>query len=125
VARTAIAGAAIGVFLTWTSDGPVELDGTQGPNNGWLILIASAFALAWLRSMERGSWVGVIGVLGSSLVMARTAAENWAESRAVVGASVSFGLLLVLAAAIALACSTVVRAVELARRRPAGGTADD
>ena len=119
MARALIVGAVFGVLLTWTSDGPVDLDGTQGPNNGWLIVIVSAFALAWLRSMERGSWVGVIGVLGSALVIVWTATENWVDSRAVVGASASFGLLLVLAAGLALGCSAVVRAVELARLRRA------
>jgi hypothetical protein len=54
----AIAGAAIGVLLTWTSDGPVRLDGMQGPNNGWLVLIVAAFAVGWTRSMLRGSWAG-------------------------------------------------------------------
>jgi hypothetical protein len=115
--RVAIAVGAIGVFLTWTSDGSVDLGGTEGPSNGWLVVILAAFALGWLRSMERGSWVGVIGVLGSSLVMAWLAVGDWVDSRAVVGARPSFGLLLVLAAAIALACSAVVRAVELARLR--------
>ena len=47
VVWVAIAAAAVGVFSTWTNDGPVSLDGTQGPNNGWLVLIVAAFALGW------------------------------------------------------------------------------
>ena len=112
----AIAAAAIGVFSTWTDDGPVSLDGTQGPNNGWLVLIVAAFALGWARSMARGSWVGVVGVLGSSVVMGWTAIENWLDSRDVLGASASYGLLLVVAASVALGCVAVLRGVELARR---------
>ena len=109
VAWVAIAAAAIGVFLTWTSDGPVSLDGTQGPNNGWLVLIVAAFALGWARSMARGSWIGVIGVLGASVVMGWTAIENWLDSRDVFGATASFGLLLVVAASVALAGAAVAR----------------
>ena len=46
-ARIAIAAVVIGVFLTWTADDPVTLNGTQGPNNGWLAVIVAAFALGW------------------------------------------------------------------------------
>ena len=99
--------------MTWTSDGPVDLDGTQGPNNGWLVLIVAAFALGWTRSMARGSWIGVIGVLGASIVMGWTAIENWLDSRDVFGATASLGLLLVAAASVALAGAAVARGVEL------------
>jgi len=112
----AVAAAAVGVFSTWTHDGPVSLNGTQGPNDGWLVLIVAAFALGWARSMGRGSWVGVIGVLGSSVVMAWTAVESWLESRDVLGASAGYGLVLVVAASVALGCVAVLRGVELARR---------
>ena len=113
----AIAAAIVGVFLTWTSDGPVDLDGTQGPNNGWLVVIVAAFALGWARPMARGSWIGVVGVLGASIVMGSTVVENWRDSRDVLGASASFGLVLVLAASVALAGAAVSRAVELMRER--------
>ncbi len=120
VVWVAIAVAAVGVFSTWTDNGPVSLNGTQGPNNGWLVLIVAAFALGWTRSMARGSWVGVVGILGCSVVMGWTAVDNWVESRDVLGASASYGLLLVVAASVALGCVAVVRGVELARR-PRGG----
>ena len=113
---TAIAAAVIGVFSTWTDDGPVTLNGTQGPNNGWLVLIVAAFALGWTRSMARGSWVGVVGILGCSVVMGWTAVDNWVESRDVLGASASYGLILVVAASVALGGVAVVRGVELTRR---------
>ena len=77
----------VGVFSTWASDGPVTLNGTQGPNNGWLVLIVAAFALGWTRSMTRGSWVGVAGVLGAAVVMAWTAIENWRDNQDVLGAT--------------------------------------
>jgi hypothetical protein len=113
VAPGAIAAALLGTFLTWTRDGAVHLAGTDGPNNGWLVVIVSLFAIGWARSMGRGSWVGVVGVLGSALVLGWTAVENWLDSRAVFGATAGLGLLLVLAAGIALAASAVKHAVEL------------
>jgi hypothetical protein len=113
VAPAAIAAATLGAFLTWTSDGDVRLGGTDGPNNGWLIVIVAAFATGWARPMARGSWIGVAGVLGSAVVIAWTAVHNWLDSRAVYGASARLGLLLVVAASIALALSAILRAVEL------------
>jgi hypothetical protein len=109
----AIAAVLVGVFSTWTVAGPVTLNGTQGPNNGWLIVILAAPALAWARMMERGSWVGVIGVLGAALVMCWTAVENWLDNRETLGASVGHGLLLVVAGGIALGATATVRGVEL------------
>ena len=65
--------------------------------------------------MARGSWIGVVGLLGCSVVMGWTAVENWVDSRDVLGATASYGLLLVVAASVALACVAVVRGVELVR----------
>jgi uncharacterized membrane protein YhhN len=106
--------------LTWTSDGSVDLDGTQGPNNGWLVLIVAAFALGWAGSMARGSWIGVVGVLGASVVMGWTAIENWLDSRDVLGASASYGLLLVLAASVVLAGAAVAGGADARLRRLRG-----
>ena len=117
VARIAIAVAIIGVFLPWTNDGPVRLDGTQGPNNGWLVVIVALLALAWVRPMVRGSWVGVAGVLGSALVIGWTALENWLDARGVFEGTVGFGLLLVIAASVALAAASVSREVTAAFTR--------
>lgn len=80
------------------------------------MLIVSAFALGWARSMYRGSWVGVVGSLGAAIVIAWTAVENWLDSRAVFGATASFGLVLVLAASVALGAAAVTRGMELAQR---------
>lgn len=97
----------------------MELDGTQGPNNGWLVLLVAAFAAGWARAMAQGSLVGVIGVLGSAVVIAATAVESWSDSRDVVGSTAGFGLLLVVAASVALAGAAVACGIEL--MRPRGG----
>ena len=115
VVWVAIAVLLVGVFSTWTEAGPVTLNGTEGPNNGWLVVILAVPALAWARMMERGSWIGVIGLLGAALVMCWTAIESWRDNREVLAASVGHGLLLVIAASIALAATAVARGVELAR----------
>jgi hypothetical protein len=39
VSRVAIGAVLVGVFSTWTEVGSVTLNGTQGPNNGWLVVI--------------------------------------------------------------------------------------
>src|SRR4029078_12834860 len=67
------------------------------------------------RSMERGSRVGVVGVLGCALVIAWTATENWLHPTRVLSARVSHGLLLVLAACTVVAAVAVVHAVALLR----------
>ena len=111
--RAAVVAVLIGVFVTWVADGPVKLDGTQGPNNGWLAAIMAGLALLWIRML--GSWVGVIGVFGSGLVILWTALENWLDARATIDASARPGLGLVVAGGIALTAVAVVQAAEQAR----------
>ncbi len=111
--RIAVAAALVGVFVTWVADGPIRLDGTQGPNNGWLAAIVAVLALLWIRML--GSWPGVIGVLGSGLVIGWTALENWLDARATIGASAAPGLLLILTASVVLTAVAVAQGVELAR----------
>ena len=121
VAAIAAAVAVLGVFLTWTSVGSASLDGTQAPNNGWLVVIAAAFTLGWVRAMVRGSWIGVVGVLLMSVVMAWTTLENWLENRDVLGGTPGPGVVVVLLAAVVLGACAVVRGVQVARegaRRP-------
>lgn len=124
VASIAIAVAVVGVFCTWTTDGPVSLNGTQGPHDGWLVVILAVPALLWARSMARGSWVGVVGVLGTALVIGWTALTSWRDSREVLGASVGYGLLLVVAASLGLSAVGVASGLELlrARNRPRPGS---
>lgn len=113
----AIGVAIAGVFTTWLTDDPVKLNGAQGPNNGWLVVIVAAIALLWGRSMARGSWVGVVGVAGSAVVIGWTAVENWRDGRDVLGASVGYGLLMVVAASVLLGVAALARGVELLRLR--------
>jgi cardiolipin synthase A/B len=80
-------------------------------------VIVAALALAWTRSMARDSWFGVAGVLAAGIVMAWTAVDDWRESRAVFDASASYGLIVVVAASVALAAAAVVRGAELFRGR--------
>ena len=103
----------VGVFCTWTSVGPVSLNGTEGPNNGWLVVILAALALAWMRSMNRGAWTGVVGVLGCAVVMGWTALQSWLDARDVAGASAAWGLLLVVLASVVLAVAAAARGAEL------------
>ena len=82
----------------------MRLDGTEGPNNGWLVLIVAVIALGWVRSLARGSWIGVLGVLGAGIVIGWTAIENWLDNRQVLDAGASYGLLIVVAASGARRC---------------------
>ena len=114
--RLALAIAAIGIFLPWASDRPVRLDGTEGPNNGWLVLIVAVLALGWVGSMARGSWIGVLGVLGAGIVIGWTAIENWLDNRHVLDAGASYGLLIVVAASVVLVGVAVSAAGRASRR---------
>jgi cardiolipin synthase A/B len=101
----------------------VSLNGTQGPNDGWLVLIVLAIAAACLRSLARGWWFAVVAVAGCSLVVAWVAIEDWRENSAVLDADVGYGLVLVLLASVALAASAVMRGLQLVgerRARPSG-----
>jgi cardiolipin synthase len=118
--RAAIGAVLVGVFCTWLTAGYLTLNGTEGPNNGWLCVLLAGPALLWTWRLERGLWTGVVGVLGCALVIGWTAAENWRGGRRVLDAGVSYGLLLVLVASVALAAVAVVRAVSLLRRAQEG-----
>ncbi len=121
VASVAVVVAVLGVFLTWTSVGSARLDGTQGPNNGWLVVVVGALAVGWIRAMVRGSWIGVVGVLLVSVVMFWTTLENWLDNRDTLGGTPGLGVVLVLLAALALGACAVVRGMQVARqgaRRP-------
>ena len=121
VASVAVVVAVLGVFLTWTSVGSARLDGTQGPNNGWLVVVVGALAVGWIRAMVRGSWIGVVGVVLVSVVMFWTTLENWLDNRDALGGTPGLGVVLVLLAALALGACAVVRGMQVARqgaRRP-------
>jgi hypothetical protein len=114
----AIAGVLVGVSSTWTTAGSTTLNGVQGPNDGWLVVIVSGFAIVWSRVMERTSWTGAIaalGLLGAAIVVCWTAIEDWQDNREVFEASAGHGLWLVVAAGAVLAAVAVLRGVELTR----------
>jgi hypothetical protein len=118
VAWTALAAVVVGVFSTWTTAGPVTLNGTQGPHNGWLVVILALPTIWWARMMEDSSWrgaTGAAGVLGASVVMCWTALESSADAREVLDASLGHGLVLVVVGCVVLAALAVLRGVELAR----------
>jgi hypothetical protein len=117
----AIAVAIVGVFGTWLSADPVTLNGVQGPNNGWLVVLVAVLAFHWARSMARGAWVGVVGLIGSAVVIGWTAVENWRDGRDVLDASASYGLVLVFVASLVLGGAAVVRGMELWRARERAG----
>ena len=122
VARAAATLALIGVFLTWTRADGITLDGTQGPNNGWLVVIVAAFAFGWAGSLARGSRVGVVGVLGAGLVIVWTALESWGSNRAALQGAAGIGTVLVVAAGLVLVGVAVARVIT-ARRQGFGSTA--
>jgi peptidoglycan/LPS O-acetylase OafA/YrhL len=108
VAYLALAAAAIGVFLPWTQDGPVHLDGLDGPNNGWLVLIVAGIALCWMRSMGRGSLVASAAVCGSALVIGLTAVNDWVDGRRVLDATGAYGVMIVVGASVILAAAAAI-----------------
>lgn len=114
VVWVAIAAVLVGTFSTWATAGPVTLNGVEGPNDGWLVVILAGCAVGWGRMMLRGSWVGVVGVLGASLVIAWTAYEDGRDARDVLEASTGHGLLLVVAGSIVLGAAAVVVGIGLA-----------
>jgi cardiolipin synthase len=118
--RLALAAAVVGVFCTWLTDDALTLNGVEGPNNGWLCILLALPALLWVRMAERGSRVGALGVLASALVMGWTVTGNWLDARGILDAGVSYGLVLVLAAAVALAVVGVLHGARLLRAGTAG-----
>jgi hypothetical protein len=120
VSTVAVAGVLVGVFSTWATYGTVTLNGVEGPNDGWLVVIMAGLALLWARMLVRPSWsgaIGVAGVLGAAAVICWTALEDWSDNRAALEASAGHGLVLVIVASIVLGGVAVVRGVELARGR--------
>ena len=115
IAAGGVIAALVGVFSTWASSGPVSLNGTQGPNNGWLVVIFAFVALGGVRALSRGSWLGVAAVLGAAVVILWTAVEGFLDNRDVLGGSTGWGLWLTIVAALTLAAAALVVAVRRVR----------
>jgi hypothetical protein len=111
-ARAAIVFAVAGVFGTWRSSGPVSLDGFQGPHNGWLVIVFGLIALLGVGPAARGSWVGILLVLGCGAAMTYGAVESLADDGSVLGGSSGWGVWLTTAASVALALAAVAAATR-------------
>jgi hypothetical protein len=122
VAYLALAATAIGVFLPWTQDGPVRLDGLDGPNNGWLVLVVAGIALCWIRSMGRGSLVASATVFGSALVIGLTAVNDWVDGRRVLDATGAYGVMIVVVASVLLAAAAAIHVPRARRARHPSST---
>jgi hypothetical protein len=92
----------VGVLGTWRSSGPVSLNGLEGPHNGWLVVLFGLIALSGVRALSRGSWFGVVDVVGSAAVMAFTAIEDLVNDNAALGGSAGWGVWLTIAASVLL-----------------------
>jgi hypothetical protein len=99
--------AIVGVFGTWRNASPVSLDGFEGPHNGWLVIIFGLIALAGVRSMARGGWLGIVLVAGCAAVMLFTAVENIVQDGDVLGGSSGWGVWLTIVASGALAAAAI------------------
>ena len=115
----AIVLAIVGVFGTWRVAGAVSLDGFEGPHDGWLVIIFALIALAGVRALARGSWFGIVTVLGAAAVMISAAVANVVHDDSVLGGRSGWGLWLTVAAAVVLAGAAVLTAVRRIRPRPA------
>jgi len=109
----AIVLAIVGVFGTWRSASPVSLDGVEGPQNGWLVIVFGLIALAGVGAAARGSWIGILLVFGCGAVMTYGAATSLADDGAMLGGSSGWWLTLVASAG--LAALALAAAVERLR----------
>jgi hypothetical protein len=117
ICRAAIVLAMVGVFGTWRVAGAVSLDGFEGPHNGWLVIIFGLIALAGVGALARGSWFGIVTVLGAAAVMISAAVKNVVDDGSVLGGHSGWGVWLTLAASVVLAGAAISAAVW--RIRPA------
>jgi hypothetical protein len=115
VSYTAIVLAIAGCFGTWRSAGNVSLDGLEGPHNGWIVIIFALISLAGVRALVRGSWLGIVTVLGGAAAMIFTAVENVVDDNAVLGGSSGWGVWLTIVASAALAGTALAVAVSRLR----------
>ena len=113
----AIPLAIAGVFGTWRTQDGVSLNGVEGPHNGWLVVIFALIALAGVRALGRGSWLGVITVLGCAAVMLFAAIETMVADGDAYGGRSGWGVWLTLAATVVLAACALTVAVQRTRAR--------
>jgi hypothetical protein len=101
-----------GVLGTWRNAGVVSLDGLEGPHNGWLVIIFALISLAGVGALTRGSWLGIVTVLGCAAVMLVTAVRNVVSDGDVLHGSSGWGVWLTIGASVVLAGCAVLAAVQ-------------
>ena len=111
----AILLAIVGVFGTWRTAGPVSLNGLEGPHNGWMVIIFALISLAGVGAPSRGSWLGIVTVLGCAAAMIFARSRTLLDDNAVLGGSSGWGVWLTIAG--------VRRARRLPRSRGRGSSA--
>jgi hypothetical protein len=109
--RLVIVLAIAGVFGTWRTAGPVSLNGLEGPHNGWLVIIFALIALAGTWALARGSWPGIIAVVGGAAVMIFTAIENLVDDNSAFGGHSGWGIWVTIGASAALGALGVLAAI--------------
>ena len=115
--RASILLAIVGVFGTWRSVADVSLNGVEGPHNGWLVVIFALIALAGVGPLARGSWPGIICVLGSAAVILYAAVLALVEDGDAIGGRSGWGVWLTIVASTVLAGAAVYAALRRVRPR--------
>jgi hypothetical protein len=110
----AIVLAIVGVFGTWSTSGPVSLNGVEGSHNGWLVILFALIALCGVGSLARRGWLGVACVLEAGSIMLYTAVSDLAADRD-LHLSSGWGIWLTIAMSGALVAAAVVGAVARIR----------
>ena len=103
--------AIVGVLGTWRTVGAVSLDGLEGPHDGWLVVIFAVVALAGVRSLSRGGWLGIVTVAVSASAALYTVLSNLVDDASGLGGTSGWGIWLTIAASGMLACCAVAAAV--------------
>jgi hypothetical protein len=115
--RAAVVVAIVGVFGTWRNASPVSLNGLEGPHNGWLVVIFALISLAGAGATARGSWLGIVTVLGCALVIVFTAIENVVDDGDVLGGRSGWGVWLTVAGGVVLGGAALAAAARRLRPR--------
>ena len=120
--RAAILLAIVGVFGTWSTSGPVSLNGVDGSHNGWIVIIFALIALTGVRSLARGGWLGIAAVLEAGAIMLYTSVSDLVAHDDIHWSS-GWGIWLTIVMSGVLVALAVFAAVERIRgNTPAGAT---
>jgi hypothetical protein len=121
--HAAILLAIVGVFGTWSTSGPVSLNGVEGSHNGWLVIIFALVALTGVRSLARGGWLGISAALDGGAIMLYTSVSDLVDHQALHWGS-GWGIWLTIVMSGVLAALALYAGVERLRgNTPSGATA--